>query len=118
MHELKADALLMKEHLLRGNIRKMAEVLGHSWQAKKQLSDRIATSSIDEIYNLAIEAGAYAGKISGAGGGGFMMFMVDPDRRPVVCRALAATPGRIQIAHLSSQGAMAWRCLGCDRTSA
>lgn len=110
MHELKADAVLMKEQLLRGNIRKMAEVLGHSWHAKKKLSDLIATSSIDVVYNLAMNSGAYAGKITGAGGGGFMMFLVDPEMRPVLSRALAATPGRIQTAHLSTQGSMAWRC--------
>lgn len=110
MHALKRDAELMKEYLLKGNIRKMAEVLGHSWAAKKRLSERIASSSIDKVYDLAIKAGAYAGKISGAGGGGFMMFLVDPDRRPDVCRALSATPGRVQVAHFSRQGSMAWRC--------
>ncbi len=110
MHALKADAERMKGHLLRGDLRGVADILGHSWRAKKKLSDMIASESIDRIYEQAINAGAYAGKISGAGGGGFMMFMVDPTRRPEVCRALARETGAIHTVHFTSQGAIAWRC--------
>lgn len=110
MHALKEDAVQMKQKLLRGDIRGVATLLGHSWQTKKKLSELVANPVIDHAYNLAIQSGAYSGKISGAGGGGFMMFLVDPARRPEVCRALSSLKGRVQTAHFTSQGAIAWRC--------
>lgn len=111
MHTLKDDAVKMKQKLLRGDIRGIATLLDNSWKSKKQLSDKIASPAIDEAYNRATQAGAYAGKISGAGGGGFMMFLVDPARRPQVCHALNNFGnGHVQTTHFTSQGAIAWRC--------
>jgi D-glycero-alpha-D-manno-heptose-7-phosphate kinase len=110
MHTLKEDAVQMKQKLLRGDIRGIATLLGHSWQTKKQLSELIANPAIDRVYDIAVKAGAYSGKISGAGGGGFMMFLVDPARRPEVCRALSREGGKVQTAHFASERAIAWRC--------
>lgn len=108
MHELKRDAVEMKQSLLRGDIRSVASILGHSWASKKRLSSMISNREIDGVYDVAMEAGAYAGKVSGAGGGGFMMFMVDPNRRPEVCRALAER-GTTVTAHFTGQGSISWR---------
>jgi len=110
MHALKEDAVQMKQKLLRGDIRGIATLLGHSWQTKKKLSHMVATPAIDEVYDVAVKVGAYSGKISGAGGGGFMMLLVDPARRPEVCKALSCKDGRVQTAHFTTQGAIAWRC--------
>lgn len=110
MHSLKEDAVQMKQKLLLGDIRGMATLLGHSWQTKKKLSELVANPAINHVYELAMKSGAYSGKISGAGGGGFMMFLVDPARRPEVCRALSCSDGRVQTAHFTSQGSIAWRC--------
>jgi len=93
MHDLKNDALAMKEQLLRGSIPGMAEVLARSWEAKKKTSKRISNPEIDDIHAAAISAGAYAGKISGAGGGGFLMFLAKPEQRNDVLRALADKRG-------------------------
>lgn len=59
-------------------------LLHEGWKIKKSLSSRISTSPIDEIYDSACSAGAVGGKLLGAGGGGFMLFFVPPDRQPVL----------------------------------
>ena len=70
MHQIKSDAVEMKLCLLRGDIGKMAQVMKRSWEAKKQTPASFH-SEIDVIYETALNNGAQAGKISGAGGGGF-----------------------------------------------
>ena len=81
MHEVKNDAILMKEYLLKGQLKKFAEVLGRSWISKKRVSNNITNQSIDTIFNSACKHGAYSGKLSGAGGGGFMFLFVNPVKK-------------------------------------
>ncbi len=110
MHQLKADAIAMKEQLLRGNIHGLAEVLTHSWEAKKKTSSAVSTPKIERIYDLALGSGAMAGKVSGAGGGGFMMFIVDPERRAEVIAKLGAEgEGQVQTCGFTDTGVTAWR---------
>ncbi|MNI44830.1 D-glycero-alpha-D-manno-heptose 7-phosphate kinase [compost metagenome] len=109
MHELKADALIMKEAILKGELRKFAEYLGKSWEAKKRMASSISNGEIDRIYDIAMEAGAYAGKVSGAGGGGFMIFIVDPVRRLQLIRELKKLPGEVINFHFTSVGAEGWK---------
>lgn len=65
------------------------KLLHEGWQYKRSLSKRISTPEIDEIYETAIKAGALGGKILGAGGGGFLLLFVRPDRQPDVMEALS-----------------------------
>jgi D-glycero-alpha-D-manno-heptose-7-phosphate kinase len=81
MHQLKSDAVEMKQALLRGDIRRVSEVLNRSWQAKRRTSGAVSNSTVDSVFELGLRNGAAAGKVSGAGGGGFVMFMVDPGQR-------------------------------------
>jgi D-glycero-alpha-D-manno-heptose-7-phosphate kinase len=69
--------------------RPLGELLDESWQLKRELADSVSTPAIDEIYAAAREAGAVGGKLLGAGGGGFMIFLVEPDRRQQVRERLA-----------------------------
>ena len=107
-HELKRDAVLMKESLLRGNIREVAHVLGRSWEAKKSLAAGITTTTIDQAYTSAIQAGAWAGKVSGAGGGGFVIFMMDPLMKYAVRQALQKCGGTVYPFQFVEHGAYAW----------
>jgi D-glycero-alpha-D-manno-heptose-7-phosphate kinase len=109
MHDLKRDAFAMKESLLRGEIRGVAQVLGRSWEAKKRTSGRISNAMIDRVHALALAEGAYAGKVSGAGGGGFMMFVVDPARRSRIVRVLGNEGGQVMTCHFTKSGASSWR---------
>jgi D-glycero-alpha-D-manno-heptose-7-phosphate kinase len=64
-------------------------MLQEAWEYKKSLSSIVSTSAIDEIYNKAITAGALGGKILGAGGGGFILFFVPPEKQSAVRSRLA-----------------------------
>jgi D-glycero-alpha-D-manno-heptose-7-phosphate kinase len=108
MHQLKEDALAMKDALLRGDIPRMAAVLNRSWIAKKRTARGISTEGIDRLYAASMAHGALGGKVSGAGGGGFMMFIVPPARRVAVIRALRAEGGDASGVDLASGGAEVW----------
>ncbi len=108
-HKLKQEAVSMKEALLKGNIRSFAEVLAQGWQSKKKTASGVSNENLDRIYQAAMDGGAYSGKVSGAGGGGFMMFVVDPPRRPDVFRALRCQKVEPLTVHFTEHGAIAWR---------
>lgn len=108
MFNLKQDAIVMKESILRGNLLIFSEILKNSWASKKQLSSSVSSPTIDQIYDAAISAGASSGKISGAGGGGFFMFYVLPERRMTVLRELKKYHGSVVNFHFSNKGAESW----------
>lgn len=109
MHGIKREALLMKECLLRGDFEGIVDSMRQGWQNKKRSAKTVSNPHIDEIYNAAIAAGALAGKVSGAGGGGFMMFFVPPDKRMDVVRALGDFNGQLSNCHFTKYGTQAWR---------
>jgi len=109
LHALKADAVRMKEFLLRGDFARFAGVMRETWGAKKRLADGISNRRIDAILGTAVSAGALAGKVLGAGGGGVLMFLVAPERRVEVVRALQHCEGRVLPCHLTRSGAEGWR---------
>jgi D-glycero-alpha-D-manno-heptose-7-phosphate kinase len=81
MDRLKADAVAMKNALLIGDFNGMARILDDSWAAKKLTAPGISNDRIERLCEVAFANGAHAGKISGAGGGGFLMFIVPPEDR-------------------------------------
>jgi D-glycero-alpha-D-manno-heptose-7-phosphate kinase len=109
MHRIKKGANEMKEALLKGDIKWFADLLGSSWADKKKMASSITNNSIDAIYDSAISAGAFAGKVSGAGGGGFMMFVVDPEKRIAVINKLNKFDGQIIGFHFSEGGCHGWK---------
>jgi D-glycero-alpha-D-manno-heptose-7-phosphate kinase len=108
MHEVKNDAVFMKEALLKGDILRFSQHLGTSWAAKKRVSSRISNAEIDKMYNIALKNGAYSGKVSGAGGGGFMFFMVDPTKKPELIKILNQQQGEVINFEFVKEGAKAW----------
>jgi D-glycero-alpha-D-manno-heptose-7-phosphate kinase len=109
MHALKNEAIAMKESLLKGDFAQLVESLRAGWDAKKRMARSISNAQIEEAYELAREAGMLAGKISGAGGGGFMMMIVDPVRRMDVMRALRQRPGQVYTCHFTKYGTQGWK---------
>jgi D-glycero-alpha-D-manno-heptose-7-phosphate kinase len=108
MHRIKHHAHAMKGCILSGDIKGMAEILRQSWLSKKQTAAAISTSAVDGLLDTAMAAGAWAGKVSGAGGGGFIMLLADPERRLSLIRALNATGGEASAVKLTFDGAEAW----------
>ena len=66
------------------NISEFGKLLGESWQLKKSLTDKISTREIDALYERAVRAGAVGGKLLGAGGGGFMLLFIPPEKQESV----------------------------------
>lgn len=109
MHKLKDQALMMKEALLKGNLDKMGEILDFGWLYKKQMAKSISNTLIDEIYETAKKYGATGGKITGAGGGGFMMLYCPGTSRYQVIEAIKAKyQGEFKQYHFSETGVISW----------
>lgn len=81
-------ARVLKEELQKNNVDAMGELLNENWMLKKSLASGISNSMIDEIYDKAMNAGALGGKLLGAGGAGFMIFYVKPEKQEAVRTAL------------------------------
>jgi D-glycero-alpha-D-manno-heptose-7-phosphate kinase len=112
LHRIKALATEMKTHLLKGDVENFGRTLDHSWTEKRQISSSISNSTIDRIYQRAKDNGVVGGKITGAGGGGFMMLLCDPARRMDVLRVLGAEEGKIFSCGFLDHGAESWRMSG------
>ncbi len=109
MHALKSKAVQMKEALLKGDIESFSNLLGASWLDKKKMAKNISNPMIEEIFEVALKHGAKGGKVSGAGGGGFIMFVVDPVRKLNVVQALEKFEGRTINFNFSEGGCHGWR---------
>ena len=109
MHGMKREALLMKECLLRGDFSGVVDSMRQGWESKKRSAKTVSNYQIDEIYEAACRSGALAGKVSGAGGGGFMWFFVPTEKRMEVIRTLNSFGGQVSNCHFTKNGAQAWR---------
>ncbi len=108
MDETKRLAVAMKRHLLRGEFRAFGETLHEAWVVKKEMSEKISNPLIDRLYDAAREAGALGGKISGAGGGGFMFFFAAFDRRHAVISALQNEGADVVHFGFTDEGMQTW----------
>ncbi len=115
MHRIKEHALTMKARVIAGDLRGMAEILKEAWLAKKQTAASISTDQVDALLDTAMKAGAWAGKVSGAGGGGFLMILTDPERRLGLIRELNAAGGQASAVKLTFEGAEAWTVPGSQQ---
>lgn len=109
MLKLKQSALQMKAALLLGDFDEYARLLADSWESKKKLASTVSNENLNKVYDLALNAGATAGKLSGAGGGGFFMFYVKPQKRMNVVRALNKLEGQVINFRFELQGAQSWK---------
>ena len=88
LREMKQMAYTARDELQAGNLEALGRLLHEGWQLKKQLASQISNGAIDEMYQTARRAGALGGKITGAGGGGFLLLYCLPERREAVRDAL------------------------------
>lgn len=108
MHQLKEQARMMKEALLKGRLNEFGEILDFGFQQKRKMAANISNSSIEEIYEAAKKAGATGGKISGAGGGGFMIFYCPGNSNYAVKDALLQFGGEIKNYSFTKYGLSSW----------
>lgn len=108
MHQLKHQAQLMKEPLLKGRVNEIGEILDFGFQQKRQMAEGISNSLIDEIYEAAKKSGASGGKISGAGGGGFMTFYCPSNTKYAVIESLSQFGGYVKNYQFVDHGLTSW----------
>lgn len=108
MHQLKEQASMMKEALLMGRIHKIGEILDYGFEQKRKMAEGITNPMMEEIYALAKSAGATGGKISGAGGGGFMIFYCPVNTRYRVAQALEKFGGKVINYQFVESGLLTW----------
>lgn len=110
-HLLKEQAKMMKETLLKGKLNSIGEILDYGFEQKRKMAANISNSLIEEIYVAAKNAGATGGKISGAGGGGFMIFYCPATTRYNVINALERFGGMVKQYRFSNEGLTSWTSL-------
>lgn len=105
LHNIKRVAVDVQSCLERGDLDEFARLLDYAWQEKRRLAPGLSTGFIDELYTLALEKGASAGKITGAGGGGFLMLYCHEEAQDTVTTALEERGLKRMNFHFDQQGA-------------
>jgi len=105
LHKVKQMAFEAKDYLERGDLAQFGALLDRAWQNKKQFANGVSNSLIDECYDLARQKGASGGKVTGAGGGGFLMIYCEPAQQPAVTHDLEAKGLRRMDFRFESEGA-------------
>lgn len=109
MHSIKQDAIDMKEALFKADFETLGSILGKSWKSKKIISEIVSNDELERIYNLATQNGAYSGKTSGAGAGGFMFFLVEPIKKYKLIEVLNKEQGYVQDFSFTKEGVKTWK---------
>jgi len=112
LKEIKALTSEMKNALLRRRMDEFGELLDLEWQHKKRMSSRISSPELDELYATARREGALGGKITGAGGGGYMLLYCRYDRKHVIAEKLSNMGCQIHEIALEPLGLQTWRVNG------
>jgi len=108
MHQLKEQAKMMKEALLKGRLDEIGEILDYGFTQKRLMAHNISNDNIEAIYDAAKKAGATGGKISGAGGGGFMVFYCPGNSRYAVIETLNSFGGEVKKYSFVNHGLTTW----------
>jgi len=108
MHQLKEQAKRMKEALLQGKLNEIGTILDFGFQQKRKMAANISNPHLEERYEVAKKAGATGGKISGAGGGGFMIFYCPGTTRYKVIHDLKSYGGQVRNYQFTNEGLTTW----------
>jgi D-glycero-alpha-D-manno-heptose-7-phosphate kinase len=108
MHKLKEQAVMMKEAMLKGELDKIGKILDFGWKFKKNLAEGVSNPFLDSLYEEAMKAGATGGKVSGAGGGGFIFFYCPENARHQVITSLEKFGGQAKRYEFTAKGLTTW----------
>ena len=118
MHRIKQSAVDMKLAVLKGDIDSFADILRKGWEDKQKMASHITNPIIQQAMDVAVANGAKAGKVSGAGGGGFIIFIVEPTKKKAVERALLELGGFTVPFQFTDGGAHGWKIYPTDKVEA
>jgi D-glycero-alpha-D-manno-heptose-7-phosphate kinase len=108
LHKLKEQTFEMKKALLLGDIDAIGELLHEAWMQKKRLTEQVSNTQIDRLYQIARKEGAIGGKMPGAGGGGYFLFLTRFDKKHRVAAALEKHGGQVVPFQFERRGVMTW----------
>ncbi len=108
MHNLKDQSKMMKEALLQGNLDEIGLILDYGFEQKRNMAANISNYDIEKVYAAAKKSGATGGKISGAGGGGFMIFYCPKNTRYEVIKTLNSYGGLVRDYSFTKYGLTTW----------
>ena len=108
MHNIKQTAYKMKDYVLTGNMQEFANALRVGWENKKKTSSIVSNKALEEIISFALSHGAEAVKVSGAGGGGFLMLYCNPINRQKLINEMNTLGGKIYSVDFSKRGVESW----------
>ena len=108
MRNLKENAYHMKDYVLTGNMKAFANCLRVGWENKKKTSSIVSNKELEETINFALSNGCEAVKVSGAGGGGFLMLYCHPVNRQKLIDAMETLSGRVYPVRFSKAGVESW----------
>ena len=107
--EIIQNTLAIKNVLLRGNIDEFGSLLNDNWKLKKELSPEASNKDLDAIYDLALSNGASGGKLLGAGGGGYFLFVANAENRFTLQQSLEHAGFSVQNIEFEDQGLKTWK---------
>ncbi len=108
LNELKKIAIDIKDSLLTNNLEDIGRLLHKSWENKKKVSKTISNPKIDRLYEVALQNGAYGGKLLGSGGGGYLLIFHSPKKRNQIVKALQNEGGEIMNFNFDFNGTKVW----------
>lgn len=109
LRHIKQLTFQLRRELLAGRLLSFAQLLNQAWLYKKALTPEISSGRIDALYDLAMSHGGIGGKLLGAGGGGYLLLFVPPDKHPSVARALEAAGGVVSsFINFTHEGPITW----------
>jgi D-glycero-alpha-D-manno-heptose-7-phosphate kinase len=108
MDELKQITIALKNALLRGKLNEFGDLLNEAWVNKKKMARQISNANIEELYSVARQLGALGGKVTGAGGGGYMFFYCPFDRKHLIAEALERLGARVVPFNFDMNGLRTW----------
>ncbi|GAB6010892.1 GHMP family kinase ATP-binding protein [Viscerimonas tarda] len=109
MHLIKQQAYELKEAILKNKLDDIGSILHAGWSHKRNMADGISTPLFEDLYNTAMNAGSTGGKISGAGGGGYVFFYCPNNTRFAVAQALEHLGGKVQPYSFTKKGLETWK---------
>ena len=115
LDDMKQLATAARKALLRGRLRELGEILHEGWRLKRVTSSAVTNDVIDRLYEEARDLGAVGGKMSGAGGGGFMFLVCPFDRIPAVRARLSECGASVQPVRFEPDGAHSWSGSALER---
>ena len=109
LKKIKKLSYEMKNSLLMGNINQIIDNINQGWKSKKNLSRLVSNNNLDKIISNSLDLGAKAAKVSGAGGGGFIYFLVDLKNKNKLIEYLNSTKGKVYNFEFTESGSRKWK---------